>query len=357
MRPFVFVVGGLLLLTACSPDVSDSETGAEVPTKTVSGVPKSPRGTSSPGRSSASRKSPHPSPLSRIPDTTDGVFHPPPVDGVMVRPEGRGNAVGSSTSGTMPTRSAPPATTVVSSSTLWKVYRWKTITTTWTHPSRGRGSNAPGSGSSTVYGLVPPTELISIVSSATSTVSSTVRAFIPGALCSVYRVRRRPVDLKSILMMLDTEAEMIAQEYDMSSCDFDGRSFSQYGGNLFLWEGVFMARRAGKYTFCLADRKNFVCFTIGGVTSLGNFTGERNTFKVNLSKGPNNIQVIVMFYDDNQRHGTETGNGRVAPFFTYRPPVSDEGFKFDDDDEDDDELMNKVTPAILYYAVEDGEGP
>ena len=357
MRSFVFVIGGLLLLTACSPDVSDSGNEVEAPAKTVSGVSKSPRGTSSSGRPSVSRKSPHPSSLSRISDTTDGVFHPPPVDGVVVHREGRENAAGSSTSGTMPTRYAPPTTTIVSSSTLWKVYRWKTITTTWTHTSRGRGSNAPGSGSSTFYGLVPPTELISIVSSATSTVSSTVRAFIPGALCSVYRVRRRPVDLESILKMLDTEAEMIAQEHDMSSCDFDGRRFSQYGGNLFLWEGVFMAKRAGKYTFCLADRKNFVCFTIGGVTSLGNFTGEKNTFKVNLSKGPNNIQVIVMFYDDNQRRGVGTGNGRVAPFFTYRPPVSDEGFKFDDDDESDDELMNKVTPAILYHAIEDAEGP
>ncbi len=184
-----------------------------------------------------------------------------------------------------------------------------------------------------------------------------MREFSPGALCSVYRVRRRPVDLESILKMLDAEAELIVQEYDVSACDFDGRRFSQDGGNLFVWEGVFMARRAGKHIFCLADRKNFVCFTIGGVTSLGNFTGEKSTFRVNLAKGPNNIQVIVMFYDDNQRRGAGTETGRVAPFFTYRPPVSDGGFKFDDDDEDDDELMNKVTPAILYHAVEDEEGP
>ena len=190
-------------------------------------------------------------------------------------------------------------------------------------------------------------------------------------LFRLFRLRRRPFpprcgrfppvrsapctacgDVPSIWKMLDAEAELIVQEYDVSACDFDGRRFSQYGGNLFVWEGIFMARRAGKHTFCLADRKNFVCFTIGGVTSLGNFTGETNTFTVRLAKGPNNIQVIVMFYDDNRPRGA--GTGRVAPFFTYRPPVSDGGFRFDDDDEDD-ELMNKITPAILYHAVEDEE--
>lgn len=165
--------------------------------------------------------------------------------------------------------------------------------------------------------------------------SEVVSDYAPGALCRVYRIGRDCVGLKSVFEALNAGEVALDQGYDATAMDFDGEKINKHGGNLFVWEGVFKAKRAGKYAILLSDGGYFVHLNIGGQECRGESTGKTNAFEVNLAKGANKIKIVVSTV---QREWTRTS----TPVFEYRLFSSVKPPK-------------KITPAMLSHVVEDEE--
>lgn len=167
-----------------------------------------------------------------------------------------------------------------------------------------------------------------------SSTPATVQEYAPGALCRVYRVdANRNADRKTILEALNSNIVALDQEYDSTSEDFDGQKVNKHRGNLVVWEGLFLAKRAGTYTILLSDRENFAQIEIGDGIFWANGTGRSHAFTANLAKGANKIKVIMLVKDRYQWS---------APLFEYRPTTSTKPPK-------------KITPKMLRHVVEDEE--
>lgn len=168
-----------------------------------------------------------------------------------------------------------------------------------------------------------------------SSTPATVQEYAPGALCRVYRIGRDCVGLKSVFEALNAGEVALDQGYDATAMDFDGEKINKHGGNLFVWEGVFKAKRAGKYVILLSDGGNFVHLNIGGQECRGESTGKTNAYEVNLAKGANKIKIVISTV---QRGWNRTS----TPVFEYRLFSSVK-------------LPKKITPALLSHVVEDEE--
>ncbi len=181
---------------------------------------------------------------------------------------------------------------------------------------------------------VPPpvTQRPSQVPAAPSATPAAVQEYAPGALCRVYRVKNR-ADMKEIHEALNSEIVALDQEYDPTSEDFDGKKVNKHGGNLVVWDGFFLAKRAGNYTILLSDRGNFAQMKIGDGSYWANETGRSHAFTANLAKGANKIHVIM------RMSGSYDWS---APIFEYRPTTSTKPPK-------------KITPKMLSHVVEDEE--
>ncbi len=178
-----------------------------------------------------------------------------------------------------------------------------------------------------------------------STPPVAVQEFELGALCRVYNVTSRGrstiyndananrrvslENMKQVQEQLSSGAVAVDQGYDATSLDFDGRKINKHGGNLIIWDGVFVAKRAGRYAIMLSAPcvrgGAQVVVNGGGVIAIPNVT---ETCEVELAKGPNRIQVLV--------YGGET------PTLEYRLLTSKLPAK-------------KITPAMLSHVVEDEE--
>ncbi len=185
----------------------------------------------------------------------------------------------------------------------------------------------------------------STVPPSVSTSPVAVQEFEPGALCRVYNVTSRGrstiyndananrrvslENMKKIQEQLSSGAVAVDQGYDATSLDFDGRKINKHGGNLIIWDGVFMAKRAGLYAIMLSAPcvrgGAQVVLNGGGIVAIPNVT---ETCEVELAKGPNTIQVLV--------YGGET------PTLEYRLRGSTRPAK-------------KITPAMLSHVAEDEE--
>lgn len=302
MRTFAYAVIGLLFLTACSADVSDEEAG-KISSETALTQP----------RVSVPSLTPPPSDSSyrvsvRSPCTEDGL----PLTGK------RGDSRTCSESWT---------TQHVTSSTYCETYRWcETTTTIKRKPTGGRTSVSVGGRPVRMERLVPEVSV--------STNSFTcVQEFAPGAFCRVYRMGGDCTDLKTVFEALNAGAVVLDQGYDVASTDFDGKVMNKHDGDLVVWEGFLMIKRAGDCTFLLSDGGNLVHVTIGDMQLSACATGKEESCTVNLAKGPNRIQILVR----------ETGGAQAtAPTLRYRRLASDKPPK-------------KITPAMLCHTVDEDE--
>lgn len=171
----------------------------------------------------------------------------------------------------------------------------------------------------------------------------------PGALCKIY-LRPRPKG--PVSMRLHTEetcdgaeaflasssAVPSAQSYDDKSMTWDGNSIAQkYKYDLVVWDGVFVAKQAGRYVFTI-DSYWVYGITVNGKGVKGN---DQQTFTVDLAKGPNKFCLWREYHPD--RKDVVTNGGRATRFsLEYRLASSTKPAK-------------PVTPSMLSHIVDDEE--
>ncbi len=322
MSGFRFIVGGLLFLAACSPDASDM---GEIPSASMQ-VRSLKSGRSSPLQpdSSAVRSDDSHSVSSVSTPTCETPPSSRPRE-LTAREEGRKHF-----GEPAPLRTVRRTSTTSSSSTRWETYRWRTVSTTWTRRPGTRGSEVP-------HPVSPVPPVAPVVA---------VQEFEPGALCRVYHVAlpgslsahgnivvnnsgTEQERLRAIQQQLNAGAVALDEGYDATSLDFDGRKINKHGGNVVVWDGFLIVKRAGRYAIMLSApcQRGGAQVVVNGIGVVGSPT-TTSTCEVELAKGPNKIQVLV--------YGDETPTLEYRLMTSLRP-------------------AQKITPAMLSHIVEDEE--
>lgn len=174
----------------------------------------------------------------------------------------------------------------------------------------------------------------------------TVQEFKPGALCRVYHVtlprnipthgnigmnnsRTAQERLRVVQQQLNAETVALDEGYDATSLDFDGRKINKHGGNVVVWDGFLIVKRAGRYAIMLSApcQRGGAQVVVNGVGVVGVPKGV-SACEVELVKGANKIQVLV--------YGGETPTLEYRLMTSLRP-------------------AQKITPAMLSHVVEDEE--
>ena len=157
-----------------------------------------------------------------------------------------------------------------------------------------------------------------------------------GALCRTYLVgdtRYHISDNRCADEIIEflSNAVPVDQGYDEKSAKFDGKNVAKHQYNLAVWEGVFVAKVAGKYVFT-ADSRMVYGIKVNGT---GIKMAGQGTFAVDLQKGPNQFcmwRVVNKDWGDSDNYLN----------LDYRLATSKKAAK-------------PITPAMLMHVAEEEE--
>jgi len=169
----------------------------------------------------------------------------------------------------------------------------------------------------------------------------------PGALCKTYMLNLTKYGdpLSEEIVEKLNGAFSVDQAYDIGSAKFDAKTIAAHKFNVAVWEGVFEAKKPGKYIFTVSVgpyiRNNYnYGFKINDVEVWGK---TQKSVVVELRKGINQIKV-VRFLFSNSELNNEVG---VAPEF--------KSFKIDYRLAASSKPAKPVTPSMLKHIVQDEE--
>ena len=170
----------------------------------------------------------------------------------------------------------------------------------------------------------------------------------PGALCKTYLLGLQKVIgtealREEISEKLET-AEPIDLIYDVKSLKFDAKTLPTHKFNVAVWEGVFEAKKAGKYVFTINAGLYDYFFEINGEKMRGS---GQNTLVAHLNSGINAIKIIRLINTNSDLTSrgiriAHNGGDPRAFSIDYRFASSTKPAK-------------PITPNMLKHIVEDEE--
>lgn len=140
---------------------------------------------------------------------------------------------------------------------------------------------------------VPPPAIVAVPS------AGALMELEPGAICKTYLLplkgRLATQTLHDEIMEKLESSVAIDVGYDALANKFDAKHIAKHKCNVAVWEGVFVAKKAGKYVFTVNSGFDYNV-TIGNGGCYGG--GKQTSFVSDLVAGPNRVTIVRLIATD-----------------------------------------------------------